>query len=101
VRTIELDEASRIGGVKEGLRTMKVSSTVIDRLELAKQATHLLWRVAMLDGIPHRLRVEYGLILGELANAEVAILELRDGDARRIDGGWSSEEVVKRVTPWI
>lgn len=53
--------------------------------------SYLFWRVAMLDSIPHDLSVEHGLILCELPNAEVAILELRDGDARCIDGSRSSE----------
>lgn len=99
MRTIKLDEASCIGGVKKRLRTTKVSFQSIYRIELAQNAAHLLWRVTMLDSIPHRLSVEHALTLRELANAEIAILELRNGDASCVAGGWPREQVMEGVSP--
>lgn len=55
----------------------------------------------MLDRIPLCLRIKNALSLSQLANAVVAILELRDGNAGGVDCGWSREEVVKRVAPWL
>lgn len=100
MRSVKLDEASRVGGVKKRLRRSKEGELPSDRpTPTREKPSYLLWGVTMLDSITHRLSVEHALTFGELSNAEVTILELRDGDARRVGGSWSSEKVVKRVAP--